>query len=130
MHAIERAEYILSMLEKNKVVMVTDLSREMGVTEETVRKDLEKLEKQEKLNRVHGGAYLNEGFGNETPISVRSKVMQEEKASCISLHAMDPRKEFHFSGLQYHGSSYCKAISGFSRQADRHDQFSGSGKGD
>ena len=54
MHAIERAEYILSMLEKNKVVMVTDLSREMGVTEETVRKDLEKLEKQEKLNRVHG----------------------------------------------------------------------------
>ena len=48
MHAIERAEYILSMLEKNKVVMVTDLSREMGVTEETVRKDLEKLEKQEK----------------------------------------------------------------------------------
>lgn len=32
MHAIERAEYILSMLEKNKVVMVTDLSREMGVT--------------------------------------------------------------------------------------------------
>lgn len=72
MHAIERAEYILSMLEKNKVVMVTDLSREMGVTEETVRKDLEKLEKQEKLNRVHGGAYLNEGFGNETPISVRN----------------------------------------------------------
>ena len=79
MHAIERAEYILSMLEKNKVVMVTDLSREMGVTEETVLKDLEKLEKQEKLNRVHGGAYLNEGFGNETPISVRSKVMQEGK---------------------------------------------------
>lgn len=36
---------------------------------------------------------------------------------------MDPRKEFHFSGLQYHGSSYCEAISGFSRQADRHDQF-------
>ena len=85
MHAIERAEYILSMLEKNKVVMVTDLSREMGVTEETVRKDLEKLEKQEKLNRVHGGAYLNEGFGNETPISVRSKVMQEEKKLLASL---------------------------------------------
>ena len=122
MHAIERAEYILSMLEKNKVVMVTDLSREMGVTEETVRKDLEKLEKQEKLNRVHGGAYLNEGS--------QQGDAGREKASCISLHAMDPRKEFHFSGLQYHGSSYCKAISGFSRQADRHDQFSGSGKGD
>ena len=39
MHAIKRAEYIMSMLEQNKVVMVADLSREMGVTEETVRKD-------------------------------------------------------------------------------------------
>lgn len=80
MHAIERAEYILAMLEKNKVVMVADLSREMNVTEETVRKDLEKLEKLERLCRVHGGAYLNEGYGNETPVTVRSKIMQEEKA--------------------------------------------------
>lgn len=80
MHAIKRAEYILAMLEKNKVVMVADLSREMNVTEETVRKDLEKLEKQERLCRVHGGAYLNEGYGNETPVTVRSKIMQEEKA--------------------------------------------------
>lgn len=80
MHAIERAEYILAMLEKNKVVMVADLSREMDVTEETVRKDLEKLEKQERLCRVHGGAYLNEGYGNETPVAVRGKIMREEKA--------------------------------------------------
>lgn len=80
MHAIERAEYILAMLEKNKVVMVADLSREMNVTEETVRKDLEKLERQERLCRVHGGAYLNEGYGNETPVTVRSKIMREEKA--------------------------------------------------
>lgn len=92
MHAIERAEYILAMLEKNKVVMVADLSREMNVTEETVRKDLEKLEKlekQERLTRVHGGAYLNEGYGNETPVTVRSKIMREEKAllgrRCMSL---------------------------------------------
>lgn len=89
MHAIKRAEYIMEMLEKDKVVMVADLSRKMGVTEETVRKDLEKLEKQELLNRVHGGAYLNEGYGNETPVTVRSKIMQEEKAllgsRCIEL---------------------------------------------
>lgn len=79
MHAIKRAEYIMSMLEQNKVVMVADLSREMGVTEETVRKDLEKLEKQERLCRVHGGAYLNEGYGTETPVKVRSQILPEEK---------------------------------------------------
>jgi len=70
----------MAMLEQNKVVMVADLSREMGVTEETVRKDLEKLEKLERLCRVHGGAYLNEGYGTETPVKVRSKILQEEKA--------------------------------------------------
>lgn len=80
MHAIKRADYIMAMLEKNKVVMVADLSKEMGVTEETVRKDLEKLEKQERLCRVHGGAYLNEGYGTETPVKVRSKILREEKA--------------------------------------------------
>ena len=79
MHAIERANRIMASLKEQKVVMVADLSRELGVTEETVRKDLEKLESQQKLNRVHGGAYLNEGFGTETPVTVRSKIMQKEK---------------------------------------------------
>ncbi|MGL5435695.1 MAG: DeoR/GlpR family DNA-binding transcription regulator [Lachnospiraceae bacterium] len=79
MHAIERANWIMATLKENKVVMVVELSRELGVTEETVRKDLEKLEAQQKLNRVHGGAYLNEGFGTETPVTVRSKIMQQEK---------------------------------------------------
>lgn len=89
MHAIERAEYIMAMLDKNKVVMVSELSRTMQVTEETVRKDLEKLEKQGKLCRVHGGAYLHEGYGNETPVKVRSKIMTGEKeqlaARCMEL---------------------------------------------
>lgn len=89
MLAIERAEYIMAQLNKNKVVMVADLSREMKVTEETVRKDLEKLEKQERLIRVHGGAYLHEGYGNEVPVAVRSKIMNQEKellaARCMEL---------------------------------------------
>ncbi len=80
MHAIERADYIKETLKKNKVVTVADLSREIGVTEETIRKDLEKLEGQQVLCRVHGGAYLNEGFGAETPVTVRSKIMPKEKA--------------------------------------------------
>lgn len=79
MHAIERADRIMATLKENKVVMVADLARELGVTEETIRKDLEKLEARQKLNRVHGGAYLNEGFGTETPVTVRSKIMPQEK---------------------------------------------------
>lgn len=80
MLAMERARYIMEKLEKNKVVMVTELSKEIDVSEETIRKDLEKLEKREQISRVHGGAYLKEGYGNETPVNVREQFYQEEKA--------------------------------------------------
>ncbi len=79
MLAIEREEYILNSLKQNKIAQVSDLSKEMDVTEETIRRDLEKLEKRGLIQRVHGGAYLKEGFGNETPLSVREKVFQKEK---------------------------------------------------
>lgn len=81
MLAVERTQYILDELHKKKVVMVGDLSREMRVSEETIRRDLEKLEKQGSIRRVHGGAYLPEGYGNETPITVREKIYREEKVA-------------------------------------------------
>lgn len=56
MFALERQKRILELLEENGSVWVSRLSAELGVTEETVRRDLEKLEKQEALMRTHGGA--------------------------------------------------------------------------
>ncbi len=79
-HALERSDYIMAILKREKVVLVNDLSRQLNVSEETIRNDLKKLEKEHKLHRVHGGAYLNDGYGNETPFSVRSKIMCAEKA--------------------------------------------------
>lgn len=81
MLAVERARYIMEQMEKTKVVMVAELSKEMGVSEETIRKDLEKLEKQKQICRVHGGAYLREGYGNETSVNVREQLYQEEKTA-------------------------------------------------
>ena len=40
MLALERAGYIMEQLQKKKVVLVKDLSSEMDVSEETIRKDL------------------------------------------------------------------------------------------
>lgn len=80
MLAVERAGYIMDLLMKNQFALVADLSKELNVSEETIRKDLEKLEKKGKLNRVHGGAYLNEGYGNETPVAVRSNLYKNIKA--------------------------------------------------
>ena len=49
MFALERQKIILDQLKENGAVLVSKLSAELGVTEETVRRDLEKLEAKELL---------------------------------------------------------------------------------
>lgn len=56
MFALERQKRILELLKLDGAVWVSKLSEELGVTEETVRRDLEKLEQQDALRRTHGGA--------------------------------------------------------------------------
>ncbi len=56
MLALERQKKILEALNVDGAVLVSKLSEELDVTEETIRRDLEKLEKQEALVRTHGGA--------------------------------------------------------------------------
>ena len=46
MLAIERKNAILERLQKEQRVLVAELSQEYGVTEETIRRDLDKLEKE------------------------------------------------------------------------------------
>ncbi len=58
MLALERQKKILEILSKDGSVLVSRLSEQLCVTEETIRRDLEKLEKQEALIRTHGGAVL------------------------------------------------------------------------
>ena len=48
MFAVERQKRIIEALKQDGAVWVSKLSQELGVTEETVRRDLEKLEKQAK----------------------------------------------------------------------------------
>ena len=50
MFALERQKKIMESLNRDGSVLVSKLSAELGVTEETIRRDLEKLEKQENLS--------------------------------------------------------------------------------
>ena len=79
MLAIDRINAIVEILKENKSVMVNDLSNKFNVTEETIRRDLEKLEVQNKIVRVHGGAYLFEGFEKGAPVSLRKQFLIQEK---------------------------------------------------
>ncbi|MTH53041.1 DeoR family transcriptional regulator [Bacillus mangrovi] len=58
MHFIERHEQILLLLQKEKMIKVTELSQSFAVTEKTIRQDLIMLEKQGLLKRIYGGAVL------------------------------------------------------------------------
>lgn len=58
MFAIERIRIIKNILIKDHKVSVAKLSEMLDVTEVTIRRDLEKLEKEDFLKRTHGGAVL------------------------------------------------------------------------
>ncbi len=59
MFAIQRSERIMEILEEKGRVYVNDLVKEFGVSDVTIRKDLNKLQKQGFITKTHGGAVLN-----------------------------------------------------------------------
>ncbi len=79
MLALERQKKILDLLSIEGSVMVSKLSVELGVTEETVRRDLEKLEAKELLRRTHGGALSLDGGSYELSLEKRKSLNVESK---------------------------------------------------
>ncbi|HBT63108.1 MAG TPA: DeoR/GlpR transcriptional regulator [Ruminococcaceae bacterium] len=85
MLAIERKNAILSKLLMEGKVLVNDLSREYGVTEETIRRDLEKLEKEGFAKKTYGGAVKIENFNIDLPFHVRKQTNVESKQYIASV---------------------------------------------
>ncbi|NLM13361.1 MAG: DeoR/GlpR transcriptional regulator [Epulopiscium sp.] len=79
MLAIERRKKIIDILNETKSVKVQDLSELFGVTEETIRRDLEKLEKEGLLQRTYGGAILLDSLSEDLPFTVRAVSNPEGK---------------------------------------------------
>ena len=87
MFAIERQQRILEKLKEDGAVSVGRLSAEFSVAEETIRRDLEKLEKEEKLLRTHGGAVAIDENKYEPSIEKRRKINVEGKEKVAVLAA-------------------------------------------
>jgi DeoR/GlpR family transcriptional regulator of sugar metabolism len=79
MIATERRNLILQEAYKNKSVLVQELAERFEVSDETIRRDLEKLEEEGFLKKGYGGAVLNEDIGMELPFNLRSKINPEGK---------------------------------------------------
>ena len=79
MLAIERRNAILSKLYLDGKVIVSQLSEEFDVTEETIRRDLEKLDKEGLAQKTYGGPPLVQNFSTDLPHSVRKRANVEAK---------------------------------------------------
>ena len=76
----ERKKLILEELSKHKVVTLEKLVGLLDTSESTVRRDLDELESENKLRRVHGGAELPHSLQEEETIQEKSvKNLQEKK---------------------------------------------------
>lgn len=77
MLTIERCQYIISEIDKHGYIKLQDICHKLNVSESTVRRDLQQLETDGELVRVHGGAQsiqslkveanLEEKFSLNTP---------------------------------------------------------------
>lgn len=56
----ERLEQIRQIMQTERKVSVSELSVQLAVTPETIRRDLEKLEQESFLTRTHGGAVITQ----------------------------------------------------------------------
>jgi len=87
MFALERQNKIMEILNAEGLVSVKELSKTLDVTEETVRRDLEKLEKKECLRRTHGGAVPIDGSTYDLSLEKRKSTNVEEKARLAKIAA-------------------------------------------
>lgn len=90
----KRLDIILSTLKKEEMVSNKDLTKKLGVSESTLRRDLTELEKTGKITRVHGGAILNIE-SSEIDYSDNEKSMIDEKRQ-IAKKASDLIKDARF----------------------------------
>lgn len=75
----ERQQSILDLLTERGSVTVNDLVTRFAVSEMTIRRDLDLLERKGLLRRVYGGAVLERSRSYEPPFLTRSAEFQEEK---------------------------------------------------
>lgn len=114
MLAQQRHEMILTLLKKDGNVHTADLVNRMGVSSETVRKDLDYLEKCGQLNRVHGGAVPIPEQEAAPPlgyIALQTRNTQHiEQKTAIAEYALTMVQEQQVIALDYGSTSQMMAL--------------------
>lgn len=85
----ERQESLVALCEERGAISVRDLSRELGISEMTVRRDLDELDGQGRIERVHGGARSK---------GVRQTLVRHER-SHVEKHELNAAEKDHAATL-------------------------------
>lgn len=75
----KRKLFIRDAIKSSGTVIVSELAKELNVSEMTVRRDLSELELEGCLKRTHGGAVLDVSRSYEPPFTLRKTVNLEAK---------------------------------------------------
>lgn len=79
MYAVERRQWLIERARTSGRLDVTEVSDELGLARETIRRDLTSLERQGFVRRVYGGAVPVERLTFESSLTMRAQRRQEEK---------------------------------------------------
>lgn len=79
MNQVDRRSFILQQVESRGSVTVASLADQLQVSEMTIRRDLNDLEKDGLVKRIYGGAVSARGRSYEPPLLLRSKEHAPEK---------------------------------------------------
>lgn len=98
MLAQERHQRILALLEDRGTVRTIDLAEEFAVTDETIRRDLQTMEENNQLTRIHGGASSTSGRPKLQSFTERRAVEVEKKRTIAqaALQLIEPGKTYAF----------------------------------
>jgi len=77
----QRHQLILKKLEETGHVNVQELSKQMKVSDVTIRKDLKLLEDKNLLFRTHGGGSKVNPYTNDKPVAEKEQLHADEKRS-------------------------------------------------
>ncbi|MDQ6937240.1 MAG: DeoR/GlpR family DNA-binding transcription regulator [Actinomycetota bacterium] len=87
MLASQRQSRILEEIRRSGAARVSELTDLLGVSDMTIRRDLEQLASSGVVHKVHGGAVLNAAATEEPGFAVKSELEQVAKVSIAALAA-------------------------------------------
>jgi len=85
----ERREYILNIIKKTGSANAIDVAKTLGISETTIRRDLNKLSQKGLIKRTYGGAVSNTSVGQELKFDIqKEKFIDEKKRIALAASSM------------------------------------------